>query len=171
MNYIKRHAEISECGKFRYTLMRMWQSKNSGLCVFIGLNPSIADGDIDDPTIKKCVRFSERWGCNELVMLNCYAYRATDPKLLKKAGYPIGEKNDSFLYHMTVGVPKNRIICAWGTKVQPERATEVIRIIGGGSALELNKDLTPKHPLYVGEWEDWNKPRQPFPYGKGKMIA
>lgn len=67
---------ISDCGQYRYKLTRRWgDGEQKGL--FIGLNPSIADAEIDDPTIRRCIGFSSRFGCDELVVVNLFAYRAT----------------------------------------------------------------------------------------------
>ena len=48
---MKRDAIISECGKYRYSLMREW-NKNKGKVLFIMLNPSKADDKEDDPQSK-----------------------------------------------------------------------------------------------------------------------
>ena len=43
------------------------------------LNPSTADATEDDPTIRACMAFAERWECGWLDVVNLYAFRATDP--------------------------------------------------------------------------------------------
>lgn len=48
------------------------------------LNPSTADAEIDDPTITRCIGFAKSWGFGGLMVGNLWAYRATDPKELKK---------------------------------------------------------------------------------------
>ena len=70
---------------FRYILWRTWNEQNGHLMV-IGLNPSTADETQDDPTIRRCVGFARQWGYGGLYMLNLFAYRATDPSELMKAG-------------------------------------------------------------------------------------
>lgn len=49
---MRKEAKISKCGQYRYALGRIWNedSFSAPILVFIGLNPSIADADIDDPT-------------------------------------------------------------------------------------------------------------------------
>jgi len=56
---------ISPCGKYRYLLERKW---GIGLpCVtWIMLNPSTADAEKDDPTIRRCIGFSKAWGYGSL---------------------------------------------------------------------------------------------------------
>ena len=66
-------AVISDCGKYRYVLER---DKGSNPLVFLMLNPSTADASLDDPTIRRCRRFSEDNGYTGIVVVNLYAYRA-----------------------------------------------------------------------------------------------
>ena len=47
-----KDAYISDCKKYRYILSRGWANWQSS-CLFIMLNPSTADANIDDPTIKR----------------------------------------------------------------------------------------------------------------------
>jgi hypothetical protein len=51
---------------------------------FIGLNPSTADAEVNDPTIRRCIGFAHDWGFGGLLMLNLFAFRATDPKRVLK---------------------------------------------------------------------------------------
>lgn len=56
-------ALVSPCGLYRYWLDRKWAIEaNASICLFVGLNPSTADADQDDPTIVKCMDFAKRWG-------------------------------------------------------------------------------------------------------------
>jgi len=77
-------AEISPCGLYRYTLWR-WFGMGDRTVRFIGLNPSTADANQDDPTIRRCADFARRWGFDRLCMVNLFAYRATDPRELPAA--------------------------------------------------------------------------------------
>lgn len=77
MNEVARSARISECGTFRYWLSRVWDESKRPM-VSCGLNPSTADAEVDDPTIRKEVGFAKLAGCGALYKINLYAYRATD---------------------------------------------------------------------------------------------
>lgn len=66
----------------RSVLRRSWIG-SGGLVNWIMLNPSTATDDFDDPTIRKCVGFSKRWGFSRLVVTNLFSFRATDPRDLK----------------------------------------------------------------------------------------
>ena len=89
-------AFFSNCKKYRYTLWRIWD-KNKPYAVFIGLNPSVADATIDDPTIRRCIKYAKDWNLGGLYMLNLFSYIATNPKEMKNNKYPIGKLNDEWL--------------------------------------------------------------------------
>ncbi len=86
-------ATFSQCRTWRYALWRRWDSSKSPLIV-IGLNPSTADERQDDPTIRRCINLAKREGCGSYVMLNLFAFRARDPKVMKAHAEPIGPEND-----------------------------------------------------------------------------
>jgi hypothetical protein len=82
MEIIKKSAIFSACQTYRYSLTRIWNDKKKPI-IFIGLNPSTADENNDDPTIRKCVHYSYQWGFGGLIMVNLFAFRATLPNDLK----------------------------------------------------------------------------------------
>lgn len=140
-------AEISSCQKYRYWLER---DKGPKSLVFVMLNPSTADAEIDDPTIRRCRRFALDNGYSGIVVVNLYAYRATKPKDLFLSEDPIGHDNDKYIIK---AANTNDVCCAWGANADKIRAAEVIRMIqtAGGNPLCLGvtKSGAPKHPLYV----------------------
>lgn len=142
-------AEISSCGCYRYKLTRTWDD-NRQVVVFVMLNPSTADGEVDDPTIRKCRGFAERWGAGGLVVVNLFAFRATDPKVCRKAEEPVGPENDAFIEAATW---RRRVICAWGAQTWADsRGRAVLKLLGGAMSvecLELTKSGHPRHPLYA----------------------
>jgi hypothetical protein len=84
-----RGATLSDCGRYRYRLWRRWADGPTVL--FVMLNPSTADADVDDPTIRRCIGFARSWGAGALEVVNLYAWRATQPAELKAAVGPVGE--------------------------------------------------------------------------------
>lgn len=138
---------MSGCGLFRYDLTRGLKPFETGYCVFIGLNPSTADALKDDPTIRRCVKFALRERCSRLVMLNLYAFRATDPKFLKYCGYQVGPENDRIIAHY-MSIAKVAI-AAWGVNAEPERAKAVLQAHPNLMCLGTTKEGHPRHPLYV----------------------
>lgn len=145
----ERGAEFSPCRVYRYVLWRRWDWKGYGNQVmFIGLNPSTADETEDDPTIRRCIRFSRDWGYSGLLMMNAFAFRATDPKVMCAAVDPVGPGNDeAFGYRRTqVGL----IVAAWGAHCSEAREQEVCRGIGRMiHCLGRTKSGRPRHPLYL----------------------
>ena len=72
----RKSATLSECGLYRYDLWRTWATGPH--VTFVMCNPSTADAEIDDPTIRRCIGFAQEWGFAGLVVVNLYAYRATE---------------------------------------------------------------------------------------------
>lgn len=146
--HVKRSAEISECGQYRWWLRRSWDGSGRVAC-FIMLNPSTADALQDDPTIRRCVDFAKRWDCSALSVRNLYPFRATDPKDLKAAGYPDGGGRGET--EIRAARTAHLIICAWGTKAQSSRVSRVLELLDGHDlyCLGTTKGGHPRHPLYV----------------------
>lgn len=159
---LSRSAVISECGKYRYALWREWDHLLLlPTCCFVMLNPSTADAEKDDPTIRRCVGFAKKWGFGRVVVLNLFAYRTYDPSLLRQDVNPvdtIGPENDKYLRSHTASA--GLIVAAWGSfPVAKARAEEVKRLINCPMyCLGLTKDGSPRHPLYVPA----NAERVPF---------
>lgn len=140
-------AEFSKCRKYRYALWRIWD-KNKPFVMFIGLNPSKANEEKTDNTITRVKGFAFNWGYGGVYMLNCFPYISTNPDNLKDNGNTA--KNDYWLYKIANKCDK--IIFAWGAfKIVKElgRDKELIKMFPNAEALIINKDGTPRHPLYV----------------------
>lgn len=92
-------AVFSPCQRYRYWLERRF-SEGDGTAVFVMLNPSTATAETNDPTIRRCIGFARSWGCDYLVVVNIFAFRATDPKVMKAEADPVGSDNDRHLQPM-----------------------------------------------------------------------
>jgi hypothetical protein len=115
---------------------------------FIGLNPSTADENTDDPTIIRCVNFAKSWGYGGIYMTNLFAYRSTDPKKIKKVDHPIGNENNQYLkdYHFASALS----VACWGSNgTYLDRDVQVIKMFRQLYCLKMNKSKTPTHPLYL----------------------
>ena len=143
-------AVLSDCGLYRYRLDRRWG--DGPTCGFIMLNPSTADADMDDPTIRRCIGFAKREGYGGIIVVNLYAFRATSPKDMQAAPFPFGPDNHSHLTDIAraayyADVP---IICAWGANDQGDTVKAIFREAGVRMVcLGRTKDGSPRHPLYV----------------------
>lgn len=146
LDAILGHAVVSDCGLFRYVLTRTWDAALPA-CVFVGLNPSTADATRNDATIRKCMRFAMAWGYGGLVMLNCFAYRATDPNHMRNAADPIGPLND---FYLDTFIPNAALtVAAWGEYGFDRGRALRARFAGRLKALRLNYSGQPAHPLYL----------------------
>lgn len=146
---IKSDAVISDCGRYRYRLSRIWDH-SLPLCVFIMLNPSTADAEQDDATIRRCRGFALREGFGGLVVVNLFAFRATDPKDLRSASDPVGPANDRYIIEATRDVDV-RVIAAWGVNGGLLDRDNAVQRMTGPDLMCLGRTSrgAPRHPLYV----------------------
>jgi hypothetical protein len=142
-------AMLSACNRYRYLLTR-GEMFAGHACGVVMLNPSTADADKDDSTVRKLRGHAGDWGYPGFVVANCYAWRATDPKALREVPDPVGPDNDAYLMAVAT-LPL--VVVAWGKNALPERARHVEGILRSSGrplwCLGVNLDGSPKHPLYV----------------------
>lgn len=168
---VKKTAILSDDKLYRYQLGREWAAK--GQCVtFVMVNPSTADADQDDATIRKCLGFAERWGFGRLLVVNLFAYRATDIRDLASVDAPVGHRNTPFIKEAMWAA--DQVVVAWGPqaklprdlrtrwRIVPKLAAELGSRNGTGGPMELAcigspcKDGHPRHPLMAA----YDTPRQ-----------
>lgn len=141
-------------GSYRYKLWRTWDYDLMPTA-WVMLNPSTADATVDDPTIRRCMAFSRRWGAGGIIVVNLFALRATDPADLLRAARagtdPIGPENDRHL--LDVFPACDVVIAAWGAHAMAkDRAKAVLSLVPETmelSCLGTTKAGYPRHPLYV----------------------
>ena len=147
---MKRSAVISDCGQFRYSLTRRWW--NLSPLLFVMLNPSTADALEDDPTIRRCITFAKEHTFGGIEVVNLFAYRATDPADLRRAGWPVGPDNDR---HIATAVARAGGVCvAWGAVPAADDRIQVVapllRAAGHElQCLRITRTGYPGHPLYL----------------------
>lgn len=145
-------AVYSDCEQFRYSLTRIWDV-DGDRALFIMLNPSTATEVQNDPTVERCERRSRALGFGAFRVLNIFAYRATDPRDMKRAEDPVGPGNDAAIMD---GMDwASRVICAWGTHGAHQGRGAAVKTLLRASGRELlhlglSKAGHPKHPLYIG---------------------
>jgi hypothetical protein len=172
MQWTERGATLSACGTYRYNLVRRWSMSAPQACVIM-LNPSTADADKDDPTIRKLIGFGQRLGWGGFEVVNLYSYRATKPAALRAAGYP-GQRveDDRYIIQAAIAAKASGgpVICAWGANARGMQRPMVVRAVLRHAditelrALRLLPDGTPEHPLMLPYNDDEGKVRQPVPY-------
>jgi hypothetical protein len=138
---------------WRYRLDRIW-APEKGTVAFVMLNPSTADAEQDDATIRRCVGFAQDWGYGHLAVVNLYGFRATDPKELKEwiatdEGWAIGRDNGRHV--IEVCLQAQTIVAAWGANA-PEKRVEAVRATFRALGVRIDclgytKSGQPVHPL------------------------
>ncbi len=135
-------ACFDSSGAYRYRLWREWDAALPCV-VFVMLNPSTADGEGDDPTVRRCIGFARSWGFGRLEVVNLCAYRATTPSDLFGADDPVGRDNGAHLKTAVDGA--SLIVVAWGNNARNLATPR----FDGAHHIGLTKLGQPRHPLYV----------------------
>jgi hypothetical protein len=141
---VTRSAEFSEDGIYRYILSRDWDNTQP-VAMCIGLNPSNADAEKDDPTIRILIKNLSHLGFGGLRMLNLYALVSSKPKKLFEVPDAIG-LNDAWL--KTTAFNCQVVIFCWGSFKGTEwRVKKVSEMFPFAKCFGFNKDGTPMHPM------------------------
>ncbi|UTC29641.1 hypothetical protein BAJUN_00110 [Bajunvirus bajun] len=163
---IAKDALISECGQYRYYLTRLWDPTKP-ILIWIMLNPSTADADLDDPTIRRCMSFARQNDFGGILVLNLFAFRATQPADMKAAADPVGPANDNYLQHAFEYAVSHgaTVICGWGahgTMFDRDYAVvQLAEVIGlDPVCLGHTNAGCPKHPLYIKDGTPFVKVRR-----------
>jgi len=170
---MKRFAHISVCGRYRYTLRREWAVERApGQITYVMLNPSTADGDVDDPTVRKCIGFARRFNdVNAIEIVNLFAWRATDPRDLGRAPARdiIGPWNDDAIIE-AVNRARGTVVVAWGAHAIAQFRHRDAMVLGLIKAcgkrpvcLGRAKGGAPRHPLMVAYSTDFEDYEQEVP--------
>lgn len=142
-------ATFSQDRVYRWSLGRNLNDQRVTRCLWIMLNPSTADALYPDPTVRRCIAFTRAWGLDIVEVVNLFALMSTDPKKLRTHPEPVGARNDDVIRvhveHATL------VVCAWGTPGSfLDREATVAAIVGHkAQCLGVNRDGSPKHPLYL----------------------
>ena len=170
-------------GNYRYWLTRSWFSgmgdtkpgDDIRAAGFVMLNPSTADGETDDLTIKKCMGFARQWGCFGIYVANLFPYRATDPSELNGLAADVLLGNDLTDFYLKSAVElaalyRMPLIAAWGSTGSklPDRNVRIVRLMQiaaeKGVSLEClgtTAQGDPRHPSrlpYATERTPWTIP-------------
>lgn len=147
------YAHFSDDRRYRYKLRRCFRGSIDARAekpiVFCMLNPSTADAFKNDPTIRRCIGFAQAWGYSDLIVVNLFAIRETNSKLLNGFADPVGPQNNAALADLPVCCP---IVCAWGSHPMAiYRAATAVNYLpaGGLFCLKQTQAGHPSHPLYL----------------------
>ncbi len=158
---MERTAYLSRDKVYRFSLSRRWDYTRRAV-VWVMLNPSTADAEIDDNTITRCIGFSQGFGFGKLVVVNLFAYRTAYPKDLLTAKKPKGHLNEN---HMRVELEAaETVIVAWGapSNLLWRKSLETRQVVkeyrSKLKCLGKTKSGAPRHPLYMRsdtKLEEW----------------
>jgi len=146
---VNRDAFFSGDRKYRYRLTRVWDEAKPSL-TFVMLNPSTANEETDDPTIRRCIALAKAWGYGRIHVVNLYALVSTNPAKLLSEPDSIGGVTNDYLECTDT----DKVIVAWGNHGANNqgRVDSVLKILTRFKdvyCLGKNKNGQPKHPLYV----------------------
>jgi hypothetical protein len=147
-------AVFSPCGKYRYRLDRFLGSDVP--LVGIGLNPSTATAEKNDPTLRRDCHFTRAWGFGHFIKLNAYGFKATIPADMwsaKASGVDIvGPDNDEMIAKICAWAHSNggRVWASWGGNIEIDRQRRIAELLLGIEVwcIKTNGDGTPVHELY-----------------------
>lgn len=141
---MNKSAVFSECGKYRYQLSRVWDAELD-MVMCCGLNPSTANGEKDDPTIRTLTKALKKLGYGGFVMVNLYAYITPNPKELFNVADPMGENEEHI---KEIGALIDHHIFAWGSfKGIEYRSKQMERLFPNAVCFGKSSTGAPWHPL------------------------
>ena len=140
---ISRSANISNDRQERFSLSRIWDSKKPKV-LYIMLNPSYADDELDDPTIKRLIFFSKKFKFGGFYVTNLFTQITPYPKELNMDNH-LKKKNLKIISELIK--KSNSIVYAWGNLVNEPR--ELLSIVKNPLCFKKNLNGTPRHPLYL----------------------
>jgi len=155
-------AIFSENKTFRYFLGRNWSPLQEPKWVcYIGSNPSTANHETDDMTIKKEIGFGKKLGYTGLLKVNLGALVSTDPAGLLRAADCMGPHN---LLAIKAAVElASLVVVAWGgldnrVWAKFRESVELVKALKGVKCLGRTKTGAPHHTSRLGykaQLEDW----------------
>lgn len=161
-------AILSPCGTWRYRLERRVDMFGGPTLAFFGINPSTADAELDDATVRKWRGFTTRAGASAFIVGNVFAFRATEVKELATSADPIGPDNAHHL--AAIMADADVLVPCWGDRAKVPAAlrhhidalTLAIRLAHKPvKVFGMTAGGDPLHPLMIGYIDhplrDWTR--------------
>ncbi len=142
--------------EYRYILGT--RGKNPLIC--IGINPSTAEPDNLDNTLKSVERIAHGNGFDSFIMFNVYAQRATSPDDMEKQCNPILHEENLKAFRYVLSISEKPVVwAAWGAIIEKRKyLPDCVRdmLIAGEAfntqwvcAGAITKKGHTHHPLYL----------------------
>ena len=150
-------AVISGCGRFRFRLERDVQAEGS-IYAFFGINPSTADAEVDDQTVKKWKGFSLAWGGKKFIVGNVCAYRATNVCELSDVVLSPAQVSENLAHIRQIAADADVLVPCWGNRMKAPKHMRadfdivLNMLLASGKPvrhLGLTKRGDPRHPLML----------------------
>ena len=154
---IGKGAVLSPDKSRRFLLWRVWRRERPRV-LYVMLNPSIADAQVDDPTIRRCWHFAYSDRAGGFLVANLLSQRSSLPSRLENKPEP-SEADQYLRFAMEMCA---RVVVGWGTCSSVDRAVRVLlkerkeRVVEEAAragrelhCLRSNLDGSPEHPLFV----------------------
>ena len=165
---MKRLAEIEVMGDYRlrWSLTRLWRARGEAVnhpLVWMMYNPSTADAEKEDPTLRRVIWFSRAWGYSGALVVNVHPVISANPgavpiwrnSLTRRQRAMVWDKNLSIVRH-AAQTHGGRVLCAWGNLAAPgdDGPTRAVQALSEAGVrlycLGVTKDNHPKHPMARG---------------------
>jgi hypothetical protein len=151
---LSRQAAFSADRRYRWWLQRCWTPEQPKL-LFIGLNPSRADAECDDPTLRRLLGFARAWGFGGLEVVNLFARCSSSPAVLRRSSDPVGAENNQWLQRSVAAA--DALWLGWGNGgAWRQRDQQVLDLLAPQLradtpllAVGLTASGQPRHPLYA----------------------
>ena len=138
-----KFAKFSKGKKHRYYLSRIW-SENERV-VYVLLNPSKANDINNDPTINRLISISKNLGYGGFNVVNLYTLITPFRYKLYEKKRKFSKKNKKLITELIAR--HKTIIYGWGaTENEPIWLRNLVK---NPLCFKVNKNGTPKHPLYL----------------------
>lgn len=147
IHVVDQGAVFSPDNRYRYTLWRVWD-KSIEQVLFIGLNPSIANADHDDPTVRRCIGFAKTWGYGGMWIANIFAFISSSPRYIQQVADPVGPDNEVWIKLLVNSF--SLVIACWGNRGNdPHRNQFIASLNRPLHCLAMTSSGNPAHPLYL----------------------
>lgn len=151
-------AVISPCGTYRYRLDRS-VGMSGPVFAFFGINPSTADANEDDATVRKWIGFTKVWGGSRFIVGNVWPLRATDVRVLSTATrwLDVGRENQRHI--LEIASEADILVPCWGCRNKAPKSMHneidalISLLLATGKPVKhfgLTASGDPKHPLMLG---------------------
>jgi hypothetical protein len=150
---ISGDALFSSDGLYRHWLSRT-RTSGTGYLLWVGHNPSTAEGMKDDPTIRREMEFTWREGFRSMFKVNLMDLRATNPKDLLDTDLFVSS-GVNYIHIRRLAKDAEAIVMAYGVVNKAHHtkmnrvSDELHKFLDKQICLGLTQSGYPRHPLYV----------------------